>query len=466
MPAEGRTSEDRRVVVTGMGVVCSLGASLDEFWRNCLESRARVEHIPESWKKYHRLSSTIWSTLPEVDLKRHGVTRVDALRLDTATQLAIACSSMALGDAGIEQEVLGRNALRLKGIDPARTGVLYGTGAAGVTSFFSSHANHLLLKPKTALAALLQAAAAREPSRAFLDELAAICAEIEVPNRYNPFVVSMGMPNAVSANISLRFGITGPSTTVCAACASGTVALGHAYRCVKAAVMDVAVTGGAEYLRDESGSIFRGFDVAGTLAKEDEDRHRSCRPFDRKHNGFLFSEGGAATLILEELGHAMARGAPICGEVVGYAETCDAANIMCIDGNSEHVRRAIVDAIAEAGLSPADIDYINAHGTGTVVNDDAEAAVIDAIFGKRPFVNSTKSILGHTVGASGAIEAIVTLLSIKNQVTHVCNNLKDPIVDLNFVTDVMQREIHSAVSQSFAFGGHNAVLVFREFQGL
>jgi 3-oxoacyl-[acyl-carrier-protein] synthase II len=453
--------KNKRVIVSGMGIVCSLGSSIDEFWDNCLKKKAEVERIPENWDGYHQFSSTIWSPLPELGLNHYGITLNESRRLDRATQLAMACCYMALKDAGIETEILDNTKnMRLKNMDPGRVAVVFGTGAGGVTSFFSSHANHLLQKTKKALTALIE----RRESVG-LEEVSRVCEEIEVPKRYNPFVVSMGMPNAISGSISLKFGVTGPSTTLCSACASGTVALGHAYRAIKSGDVDMALSGGAEYLGDESGSIFRGFDVVGTLARENGNRHKACCPFDKKRSGFLFSEGAAAALILEERNHALQRGAPIFGEVAGFSETCDANNIMSIDSNSIHVRKAILSALEEAALPTYALDYVNAHGTGTVANDDAEATVVADIFGKRPLVNTTKSLIGHSIGASGAIEAIVTLLSIKNHVTHPCNNLEDPISDINFVTDAKEREIRNGLSQSFGFGGHNAALVFREDHG-
>jgi 3-oxoacyl-[acyl-carrier-protein] synthase II len=176
----------------------------------------------------------------------------------------------------------------------------------------------------------------------------------------------------------------------------------------------------------------------------------------------LFSEGAAAALVLEERDYALKRGAPIIGEIVGFSETCDASNIMCLDSNSVHVRKAILSALEEASISSNELGYLNTHGTGTVANDAAEADIVANLFGKRPLLNTTKSLLGHSIGASGAIEAIVTLLIIKNQVTHVCNNLGEPISDINFVTEPKEYEIHNGLSQSFGFSGHNAALVFRE----
>jgi 3-oxoacyl-[acyl-carrier-protein] synthase II len=453
---------NKRVVVSGVGIISSLGANVEEFWNNCLRMKSTVEHIPDNWREYHQFSSTIWSPLPKLDLEQYGISQNESLRLDRATQLAIACCSMALEDAGIETEVRDNTkGIYLKNTDPLKTAVVFGTGAGGVTSFFSSHANHILSKTKMALSDLL----AKATNNVDLDEVAKVHAEMEVPKRYNPFVVSMGMPNAVSGSISLKFGIAGPSVTLCSACASGTVALGHAYRAIKSGVADIVLSGGTEYLGDESGSIFRGFDVVGTLAKANGDRYKACRPFDKQRSGFLFCEGSAAALIVEERDHALARGANIIGEIVGFAETCDACNIMCIDSNSANVRKAILSALEEAALPANELDYLNTHGTGTVVNDEAEAALVADIFGKRPLVNSTKSILGHSIGASGAIEAIVTLLSIKNHITHACNNLEEPISDINFVTEIKEHEIRNGLSQSFGFGGHNAALVFREDHG-
>jgi 3-oxoacyl-[acyl-carrier-protein] synthase II len=449
----------KRVVVSGMGIISSMGTNINEFWNNCLNMKSAVEFIPDNWGDYYQFSSTIWSPLPELDLTLHCVPHNESLRLDRSTQLAIASCAMALEDAGIETEPRDNaKGMHLKNADPAKTAVYFGTGAGGVTSFFTSHANHILTKTKKALADLL----AKEESDVAHEAVARIHAEMEVPRRYNPFVVSMGMPNAISGSISLKFGITGPSVTLCSACASGTIALGHAFRIVKSGLADIVLSGGTEYLGDESGSIFRGFDVVGTLAKDKGDRYKACRPFDKRRSGFLFTEGAAAALVLEARDHALARGANIIGEIVGYGETCDACNIMCIDSKSVNVRKAILSALDEASLTASEIDYVNTHGTGTVVNDVAEANLVADIFGKRPLVNSTKSLLGHTIGASGAIEAIVTLLSIKNNITHACNNLEEPISDINFVTQVREHEIRNGLSQSFGFGGHNAALVFRK----
>ncbi|BBB90801.1 MAG TPA: beta-ketoacyl-[acyl-carrier-protein] synthase family protein [Methylomusa anaerophila] len=455
----------RRVVVTGMGIICSIGTSISEFWENCLNGFTRVENIPGHWRNYSAFTSTILSPLPAIDFRAYDISLIDSNRLDLSTQMAIASASMALENAGIDKEIrnVRHAAYILKGIDPARTGVIYGTGAGGVNTLLAGHAFQALSNHKKALTAMIKSIDA-EKNRLLAECLAGIANKMPLPNRANPFIVSMIMPSACSGNISIKYGLTGPSNTLCSACASGTVAIGHAYRAIKSGMIDVAVTGGAEYLHDDYGSIFRGFDMIGALAPDNGDKDKSCRPFDKQHAGFLFSEGASATLILEELDHARNRGAEVLGEIVGFAETCDASNILAIEKNGAQIKRMIMAALDESGLHPQAIDYINTHGTGTVVNDEAEAQIINDIFGKRPLVNSTKSILGHTIGASGAIEAIVSILSIKNSKTHICRNLEEPILDLNFVTEVKEREINTAISQSFAFGGQNSVLVMRGFQ--
>lgn len=456
-------TKERRVVVTGMGIICSIGTSIDEFWNNCLNNLSRVENIPEKWFSYSDFTSTIFSPLPEINYREFGITLGELTRLDVSTQMALATSAMALENAQIKKEVrnLRNNTFTLKNIDAARVAVVYGTGVGGVNTLLAGHAHQAISNHKKKLIEILN----DEQSDRLKDRLVEISHNMPIPNRANPFIVSMIMPSACSGNISIKYGITGPSNTYCSACASGTVAIGHAYRSIKSGAVDAAITGGVEYLKDEYGSIFRGFDMVGALAVNTGDKYKACRPFDKQHTGFLFSEGASASLILEELEHAQNRGANILGEIIGFSETCDAANIMAIEKNCTQIKRMIKNALEEAGVKSWEVDYINTHGTGTIVNDEAEAQVIYDIFGKKPLINSTKSILGHTIGASGAIEAIVALLSINDKKTHICNNLEEPILDLNFVTTVKEYQINTVISQSFAFGGQNSILVIKKYNG-
>lgn len=461
-----RMNLKRRVVVTGVSIICSIGTTIEEVWKNCIANQAKVESIPGHWHNYADFTSTIYSPLPEINFNSYGISYAESTRLDLSTQMALISSSMALENARIDKIIksLRSNTFLLKNIDPIRAGVIYGTGVGGVSTLLAGHAFQAISNHKKNLMQISQKINDKEFASFLQEGLKNISDKMLLPNRANPFIVSMIMPSACAANIAIKYEIQGPSNTLCSACASGTVAIGHAYRAIKSGEIDIAITGGVEYLRDDYGSIFHGFDRIGALVIDNGDKYKSCRPFDKSRSGFLFSEGASATLVLEDLEHALNRGAEILGEIIGFSETCDASNIMAIEKDGKQIKRMINNALAEARLSARDIDYINTHGTGTIVNDEVEARVIKEIFGKKPLVNSTKSILGHTIGASGAIEAIISLLSIKNKKTHVCNNLNDPILDLNFVTEIKESEINTAISQSFAFGGQNSVLIIREFK--
>jgi 3-oxoacyl-[acyl-carrier-protein] synthase II len=319
-------------------------------------------------------------------------------------------------------------AFTIVGEDAARIGVFLGTGIGGACTFLHNHSLHLSHGP-----------------------------------RYHPFVVSMLMPNACSAVIANKFSIHGPNVTYCVACASGTVSVGNAYRAVRDGQVELAVTGGSEFLNDEHGHIFRGFDVAGTLVRDCADPETANRPFDEKRSGFLFSQGGAAVLLVEELEHALRRGASIMAELVGFAETFDAYSMMSLAPDGAQIERMIRASLADAGLQAAAVDYVNAHGTGTRTNDEIESKVIERVFGKSVPVNSTKSLLGHTVGASGAFEALVTALTLRDGKTHINKNLETPSCDLNYVRSAQVFDPEVGLSQSFAFGGHNAAVVLRRY---
>jgi 3-oxoacyl-[acyl-carrier-protein] synthase II len=251
--------------------------------------------------------------------------------------------------------------------------------------------------------------------------------------------------------------------TYCVACASGTVSVGHAFRAVRDGQVDLAISGGSEYLKDEHGHIFRGFDVAGTLVRDCADPQSANRPFDEKRSGFLFSQGGAAILVLEELEHALRRDAPVIAEIAGFAETFDAYSMMSLAPDGAQIERMIRASLADAALEANAVDYVNAHGTGTRNNDELESKVIERVFGTSVPVNSTKSLLGHTIGASGAFEALVTALTLRDGKTHVNKNLETACSELNYVRSTEVFDPAVGLSQSFAFGGHNAALVLRRY---
>jgi 3-oxoacyl-[acyl-carrier-protein] synthase II len=365
------------------------------------------------------------------------------MQLDASGMLTIAASSEAIRDAGIGTATADakKNTFRLEGQDPDRCGVFMGTGVGGITSFVGNLANHVM----SPLAGVIADPALLPP----------------MPPRFNPYAVPSMMPNAVSALLGIRWSLCGPNLTFSQACAAGTVAVGHAFRAIAAGSVDMAICGGAEYLGDPYGGIFRGFDIARTLAAENADAERANRPFDRDRTGFLFAEGGAAVLVCEEAEAARRRGARAYAEIVGYAENFDGYSIMSMDPSGARITEMVAAAVRDAGCVPGDVDYVNAHGTGTAVNDEIESSVIERLFGTTPLVAATKSLTGHCIGASGGIEAAVTALSLAHQTTHACRNLEHPIRDLRFAREAGPCRIATAITQSFAFGGHNAAVVMQ-----
>jgi 3-oxoacyl-[acyl-carrier-protein] synthase II len=435
---------DRRVAITGAGVVTSLGTEIETFWRHCLEGRSVVAEVPAAWTRHSPLRSRVWSPLGDWERETPLMTRIERKQLDPAGRIGLLAAEAALGQAGLPLESADprRNAYRLSGVDGDRAGVFLGTGVGGLHSCLESSRFIVLDQPR------------REASV----EVAAVLDELAIPRAFNPFSVAMTMPNAAAAALSIKLGLHGPCRTFAGACAAGTVALGHAFRAVRQGECDLAIAGGVEFLSDPFGCAFRGFDAVGALAAGPLPADEINRPFDRGRSGFLFSEGGGAVLVLEDLESARRRGADILAEVVGYGETADAHHLMGMAPEGRQIRRAIQLCLGDAGLEPSDIGYVNAHGTGTAANDDVEARVLAALFPHRPRVNSTKSLLGHTLGASGAVEAVVTALTLRDGVAHPSRNLTDPEIPLAFVVGSEPVAARYAISESFAFGGQNAVL--------
>jgi 3-oxoacyl-[acyl-carrier-protein] synthase II len=447
----------RRVAVTGLGIVSPAGASTAACWEACLAGRSAVASIPDAWLRWYNFQSTVWAPLPPVDFEAAGISPLEAMRLDRSAMLAIVAAGEALADAGFQPALTDakRGIWRLAGIDADRAGVFMGTGVGGITTMVTAQNSHLLtpVQPLEGRGG----AAASDPAVDALDTLLGT-----LPKRFNPFAVSMIMPNAVSATLGIRYSLHGPNATCAMACAAGTAAVGHAFRSIRGGDTDVALCGGAEFVGDPFGGVFRAFDTARTLASVVDRPQTANRPFDRGRTGFLLAEGGAAVLVCEELEHALRRGARVHAEVVGYGESFDAYSMMIMEPAGAQLTRTIRSSLDDAGIAPADIDYVNAHGTGTVVNDDVESAVIEGLFGSRPLVNATKSLTGHCIGASGAIEAAITAMSLREQKVHGCVNLEDPVRPLNFARGATEARITWAVSQSSAFGGHNAAVVMRQ----
>lgn len=452
----------RRVVITGVGVVSPIGVGTSAFWDATLSGVSAVAPVPEHWRRYYTPFSTLWAPLPVIDYASFAINRIEQMQLDKAELIALVCASQALAGAGFSPILHDdkKNTFKLSEQAPERWGVAVGTGIGGVASFASAQAFHTGESTAYQLEALRNIVGPLITAPGFNEAIDEIKSGLRMPVRFNPMTVPMTMPNGISAAIGIKYGLTGPNMTCAGACAAGTIAIGAGFKAIATGECDAAIVGGAEYLGDDFGGCFRGFDVARTLVREAGDPMAANRPFDRDRTGFLFAEGGGAMLVIEERERARARGANIIAEISGFAQTFDAHSMMAMEPTGQSAVRMIENALARAQCRPADIDYINAHGTGTVLNDETESAVIETIFGNKPLVNSTKSLIGHTIGASGAIEAAVTVLSLRDQKTHVSKNIVNPVRDLNFVTNSGPSVFNRALSQSFAFGGHNACLVF------
>ncbi len=412
----------KRVVITGLGPVTSIGTGKQEFWKNLLDSRIKSCKIPEQFKKNYKFHSGFYVPFPEIDIADHGFPNKYKILMEETSKLAVVGTKLALEDAGIastDQRILN-NAM-----------VLLGIGICSLKAGFEAFASHTFGANSELLS------------------------EHGLSTRFNRMVIPSIMPDSAASWISILFGIQGPNYTINASCASGTYAIGEAYRNIKNGLADIAITGGVECLQDNSGTIMRGFDSLGTLTQSEDGLPR---PFSKKRSGFLFAEGGGGILILEELESALKRGVRIYAEIIDYDSCSDAHSLVQIDESGSQIK-----AMLSKLIKGRKIDYFNAHGTGTMLNDDVEARIIQSLFGEepgQPLINSTKGILGHTIGASGAIEAIVSVLSIKNSTIHA-NLTEDTIDNLNLPSENINKQIHLALSPSYGFGGHNAAILFK-----
>lgn len=448
----------RRVVITGIGVVSSIGTSTAEFWQNCLTGQSVVEEIPSHWKEYSDFKSTLWAPLPAIDYGERGIARSQRMQLDPVSLNAILAAQEAIDNAGWSLGAETGNTEPAT-LDPD-TGVYIGTGIGGGYTFLENHLHPVYARARKRLEAFEEDNDLTPAQRNIID---AIVKQFHHPRRINPFMASMYMPNTVAATLGIRFALRGPNQTYCQACASGTVAIGQAFQNIRNGRIDTALAGGSEYFYDHHGYLFQAFDVAGALVQSCDSPETANCPFDARRSGFLFSQGASAILTLESLENAAKRDAPVLAEVVGYGESFDAYNMMAMTSDGEQIERMIRSSVQDAGLTVNAIDYINAHGTGTLTNDRIEADVLGRVFGNGPLINATKSLVGHTIGASGALEAAVLALSLYHQTTHPTRNLSDPIADLNFVTAASDYALECGLSESFAFGGHNAAVVMKRF---
>ena len=410
----------RRVVVTGMGTVTPVGLNVASTWDALTSGKSGIARIT-------RFDPAPYETQIAGELKGFDATaymdRKDVRRTDRFTHYAVAAARQALADAKLDTVP-----------DPERVGTAIATGVGGLETLIDG----ILLMER------------RDPSR------------------LSPFLVPMLMANAASAQVSMQFGLKGPSLTHVSACASSSHAIGEGGDIIRRGQADVMVVGGSEAAVLALG--IAAFSSMHATSRRNDAPESASRPFDKDRDGFVLSEG-AAVVVLEELGHARARGARSYGELVGYGATADAYHITAPSPEGEGNARAMRMALAEAGLRPEQIDYINAHGTSTQPNDREETAAIKQVFGDhaaRLMVSSTKSMTGHLLGAAGALEAIVCLLAIRDGCIPPTINYTtpDPGLDLDYVPNTARaRAITTALSNSMGFGGHNASLIFRADTG-
>lgn len=443
-----------RVYITGIGMVSPLGVGRENTWSNILSAENVESLIPQHWNNYTDYHSGIWAPLPDINYLQHGFKRAETLQYDDTTLLAIIASQEALQHASLDIEVTDkkRNQFQLAGLDSQKIAVIYGTGSGGARSIFDSYSHHAnsLIKRK-----LL------ENSQS--EELSEIINELHHPKILNPFSISRSIANSTAAGLGIKFSVHGEVKIIVQACSAGTAALGDTYNLIKSGKYDLVISGGAEQLADHTGAIYHGFDMARTLAVvgDQGNIYETNRPFDINRSGFLFAQGGAASLIIESEKSVEARGVEPLAEITGYAETFDGSSLMAPNPSGDQMERMIMNALSDANISPEEVDYVNAHGTGTQLNDEVEASVLKRVFGEGVAINSTKSMLGHTFGASGAIEASICALSMRDNVLHQSKNLVSPIDDLDFILENRSQKIKYALSESFAFGGHNTGLILK-----
>ena len=412
--------ESRRVVVTGLGALTPIGNTAEELWTGLTEGRSGIGPItkfdPAAYPT--RIAGQIknFDPLAYVDKK-------EARRLDPYLQYAIASSVMAVADAGIDSAR----------VDSERLGVMIGSGIGGITTLLDGE--HVLLE--------------------------------KGPDRVSPFIIPMLIINMASGLVSMRFGAKGPNSSVVTACATGNHAIGDAFKLIQRGAADAMIAGGAEAIIVPL--TIAGFCAMKAMSTRNDEPQKASRPFDAARDGFVCGEGGGV-VVLESLEHARRRDARIYAEVIGYGMTGDAHHMTAPDPEGDGAARAMAGALADAGISPGDVGYINAHGTSTPYNDKFETLAIKRVFGehaRKVAVSSTKSMTGHLLGAAGGIEAIASVLALHHGILPPTINYEtpDPDCDLDYIPNqARKQDVELALSNAFGFGGTNATLVFRKYR--
>ncbi len=408
----------KRVVITGMGVVHSLGLGLENFWNSICEGKNGISLIT-------KFDTTNYDAKVASEIKNFEPTdyidKKEAKRMDVFTQYALAAAKMAIEMSGLDMEKE----------DSFRAGCIIGSGVGGIKTLEDQHQT----------------------------------LSVKGPGRVSPFFITSMIANMAAGRIAIEYNLQGFNECVVTACASSNNAIGDAFRVIQRGDVDIMVTGGAEAAITEL--ALAGF-CSNKALSTNPDPVTACRPFDKDRDGFIMGEG-SGILVLEEYEHARNRGALILGEIVGYGCTCDAYHITAPSPNGIGGIRSMMNAIQDAGIKPEDIGYVNAHGTSTPLNDVGETKVIKSVFGdyvQKLAVSSTKSMTGHLLGAAGAVEAIITAMALRDGIIPpTINHINpDPECDLDYVPNKSRpADIKYALSNALGFGGHNAALVLKKY---
>lgn len=419
----------RRVVITGIGPITSIGIGKDEFWKSLLDKKINVSPIPERFEKNHNYRSKFYVPFPKFSIEDWGLPSKYNSLMEETSKLSLVGTIMALKDAGFSGE-------DFTSIVPEHlkdSSVIIGIGIGALKTAMYGYAVHGLSHRQD------------------------ILEELDVYPRFNRMAIPSIMPNSTSSWVTIVFNLYGPNFTINTSCTSGTYAVGESFLKIRNGSDDLIITGGVECLQDNIGATMRGFDTLGTLTKTEDGRPL---PFSNKRSGFLFSEGGGCILVLEEMDQAIKRGANIYAEIVSYGANSDAYNLVQMHQDGKQIKKLIREVVGNHK-----IDYLNTHGTATLLNDEVEARIIQDIFGdvrNQPLFNSTKGNLGHAIGASGATEIAVSAISVKNDIVHA--NLSEDLMDgLNIAEETTPIKVNYALSTAYGFGGHNSAILLRKF---
>ena len=411
---------NNRVVVTGIGVLCPLGLDISTTWEGLIAGKSGIDYI--TLFDAEPLATKIAGEVRGFEPTDY-INRKDARHMDRFSQLAVAASRQAVEQSGIE----------INSTNQDNIAIVVGSGIGGLTTLF-------------------------EQVKVLLEK---------GPDKVNPFLAPMMISDMAAAQISIALGIKGINLCITSACSSSSDAIGMAYEIIKRDDAQAAIAGGSESIINPIG--ITAFNALRAISTRNDEPQRASRPFDAERNGFIISEG-ACLLVLESLAHAQKRGANILAEIIAYGASADAYHVTQPAEDGEGAARAMQLALNKAGLAPSEIDYINAHGTSTPLNDKVETIAIKTVFGDYAYqvpISSTKSMIGHLIGAAGAVEAAICIMIIQHGLIPPTINLThpDPECDLDYVPNVArQAKVTTALSNSFGFGGHNSVLAIRQYR--